>query len=157
MSSAAAAAAATATAAGDQSTTTAARTLYRNLLRMARLAPKAEARRETTLKIREGFRANATEANQDKVAELLKDATSRLGFLRMVTPSRSLKSTAATTTEQTGSTTYVYNADGVVRKRDRAAHSNWSGSNMDPDSVSRHTASLSRAGFRNNADAKGIF
>jgi hypothetical protein len=34
---------------------------------------------------------------------------------------------------------------------------NWTGSNIDPDSLARHNASLKRMGFRDNAHAKGIF
>jgi hypothetical protein len=42
-------------------------------------------------------------------------------------------------------------------KRDKAAVSNWTGTNLDPDAVSKHTALLNRAGFRDNAHAKGFF
>lgn len=35
--------------------------------------------------------------------------------------------------------------------------SNWTGNNMDPDSVSRHYRSLKRAGFSDNNHAKGFF
>ena len=34
---------------------------------------------------------------------------------------------------------------------------NWTGSNINPDSLARHNASLKRMGFRDNAHAKGIF
>ena len=43
------------------------------------------------------------------------------------------------------------------QERDKAKWSNWDGSNMDPDSVARHNRSLRRAGFRDNAHAKGFF
>ena len=34
-------------------------------------------------------------------------------------------------------------------------HTNWNGSNLDPDSVRRHYQGLKRAGFRDNTHAKG--
>ena len=37
----------------------------------------------------------------------------------------------------------------------KARWSNWSGNNLDPDSVTRHRNSLTRAGFRDNNHAKG--
>ena len=57
-----------------------------------------------------------------------------------------------------GRTSIVYrNGEKVdaARERDKAKWSNWDGSNMDPDSVARHNRSLRRAGFRDNAHAKG--
>ena len=53
-----------------------------------------------------------------------------------------------------GTTRFVYGKEG---KREKAAFTNWDGSNLDPDSVSRHYHSLNRAGFRDNAHAKGFF
>lgn len=47
--------------------------------------------------------------------------------------------------------------DGEAEARDRARYTNWNGGNLDPDSVARHQHSLNRAGFRDNAHAKGIF
>ena len=35
--------------------------------------------------------------------------------------------------------------------------SNWDGSNLDPDSVSRHNHHLDRLGYQNNAHAKGPY
>ena len=61
---------------------------------------------------------------------------------------------------QSGRTRIVYrNGEKVdaARERDKAKWSNWDGSNMDPDSVARHNRSLRRAGFRDNAHAKGFF
>ena len=40
---------------------------------------------------------------------------------------------------------------------ENAKYSNWHGSNIDPDSLARHNRGLKRAGFVNNAHAKGIF
>ena len=37
------------------------------------------------------------------------------------------------------------------------AVSNWHGGNMDPDSVAKHSAQLTRMGFKNNSHAKGFF
>lgn len=47
--------------------------------------------------------------------------------------------------------------DGDAEARERARYTNWTGGNLDPDSVARHQHLLGRAGFRDNAHAKGIF
>lgn len=39
--------------------------------------------------------------------------------------------------------------------RVKARYTNWHGGNLDPDSVRRHQHQLKRAGFRDNAHAKG--
>ena len=76
----------------------------------------------------------------------------RIAYLRMTTPRRPAS--------QKGRTSIVFR-DGekvdVARERDKAKWSNWDGANMDPDSVARHNRSLRRAGFRDNAHAKGFF
>lgn len=79
-----------------------------------------------------------------KVVKLLEQAQSSLGYLKMVTPKQPRS--------QAGVTRIVFGEhDGKVSK----AVSNWSGKNLDPDSVKRHYNSLKRAGFRDNTHAKG--
>lgn len=84
--------------------------------------------------------------------ELLRQAESRLGFLKIATPRGKVGSK--------GATRAVYR-DGKVlegeeaRKRDRAAHTNWDGRNMDPDSVRYHKQNLARAGFANHQQVIG--
>jgi len=121
--------------------------LYRNLLKYARSLPAAK-RIEGIEQIRGGFRAGAEASDPSKIDEMLKKANSTLGYLKIVTP-RSPKDHV-----QSGKTKTVFGDNSVKRSR---AVSNWTGSNMDPDSVARHHAGLKRAGFKSNADMKGIF
>lgn len=87
-----------------------------------------------------------------KVKELLRQAESRLSFLKIVTPKNRVGSA--------GETRAVYR-DGKVmegeqaRQRDKARHSNWDGRNLDPDSVRKHTQNLARAGFANHRQVIG--
>eukprot|EP01039_Chlorochromonas_danica_P000888 gene887-969_t len=118
--------------------------MYKNLMKFASRLP-ANKREESLKRIREEFRKNSQEHNPEQVAEMLKFASSTLGYLKIVTP-RSVK-------EQRGHTRIVFGDASNPSK----AVSNWTGSNMDPDSVSRHYRSLKRAGFTDNKSAKGFF
>ena len=89
---------------------------------------------------------------EEEAARLVDAFDGRIAYLRMTTPRRPAS--------QKGRTSIVYrNGEKVdaARERDKAKWSNWDGSNMDPDSVARHNRSLRRAGFRDNAHAKGFF
>lgn len=121
--------------------------VYRNLLKYAQSLPKTS-RNDTISKIKQQFRANASETSPEKLNELLQHANSSLGYLKIVTP-RKMK-------DQQGHTTIVFGSNSNEPKSSKAV-SNWTGKNMDPDSVKRHFNSLNRAGFKNNTDAKGFF
>jgi len=104
---------------------------------------------------------------ENRVSKLLEQASSTLGYLKMVTPKRRIGATANASSgdggegRATGGRTYLVYKDGEGRvteeaaRRDKLAYSNWDGSNMDPDNVRRHQHQLSRMGFRNNRHAKG--
>ena len=79
----------------------------------------------------------------------MRKADSSLSYLKMSTP-------RAPETPQNGAYTVRFGDDKSTGKRSLAV-SNWTGSNMDPDSVKRHYRSLDRAGFKSNAHMKGIF
>lgn len=98
----------------------------------------------------------------------MEKASSTLGYLKMVTPKRRIGSAADASSGDseeggtgTGGRTYLVYKDGEGRvseeamRREKAAYSNWDGSNMDPDAVRRHQHQLSRMGFRDNTHAKG--
>lgn len=113
------------------------------MLKLAKSLP-ADKRQQTIEQIRSQFRLNSAENDQMKVVKLLEQAQSSLGYLKMVTPKQPRS--------QAGVTRIVFGEhDGKVSK----AVSNWSGKNLDPDSVKRHYNSLKRAGFRDNTHAKG--
>lgn len=84
--------------------------------------------------------------------ELLREAESRLSFLKIATPRGRVGSA--------GATRAVYR-DGKVmdgekaRQRDKARHSNWGSGNLDPDSVRQHKQNLARGGFANHQQVLG--
>jgi hypothetical protein len=117
--------------------------------------------------LRQAFR-QPIQTTQGQTAESrLQLAQSRLSFLRMTHPRSSLRRSAEESNNG-GRSVFVYhngrrmtvgetvNSEGTSRSNSRV-HSNWDGSNLDPDSVKRHKYQLRRAGFANNAHAKGFF
>jgi hypothetical protein len=122
--------------------------VYRNLLKLARSLPAAT-RDGSIAQIREGFKTGKGLSDPSEVQKMLEKANSTLGYLKIVTPK------SAQNKVQEGKVTFVFGDKDPLRP-DRAV-SNWTGSNMDPDSVKRHNQSLKRAGFKSNSDMKGIF
>lgn len=122
--------------------------IYRNLLKLSRALPAAK-RAQSIAQIREGFRSAKGVNDPKEIQILLEKANSSLGYLKIITPR------SAQSKPQTGKTTIVF-GEGDNLKPGRAV-SNWTGSNMDPDSVRRHNQQLKRAGFKSNAHMKGIF
>ncbi|CAM9739879.1 unnamed protein product [Hapterophycus canaliculatus] len=126
--------------------------IYRQLLTLSKRLPTAQQRDDAVQGVRESFRASTKVTDPSKVNELLRQAESRLGFLKMATPRGKVGSK--------GSTRAVYR-DGKVmegeeaRKHDKARHSNWDGRNLDPDSVRFHKQNLARAGFANHQQVIG--
>lgn len=122
--------------------------VYKKMLQMAR--GLSEPRRSGVIvEIKQQFRANK-EKSTSEVAALLETANSSLGYLKIITPRVRARE------GQSGVTRVVFGpsiADGKGRK----PMTNWTGANLDPDSVTKHNQLLKRAGFRNNKDAKGIF
>ncbi len=103
------------------------------------------------------------------MGELLSKANSSLGYIKMITPKKFNDGQSGFTkigmklilSYSCSLLTSLCNVMccavfGDATKATRAV-TNWTGRNMDPDSVKRHHASLRRAGFKGNADAKGIF
>lgn len=105
--------------------------------------------------LREGrseLEANRDLTDKTEIEKLIINFENRLSFMKMTT----VKSVGS----QQGVTRLIYrNGEKVDRAtpRDKARHTNWDGGNMDPDSVTRHYAGLKRAGFKDNAHAKGVF
>lgn len=59
--------------------------IYRRMLRLSKRLPAAE-RGPALVQIRAAFRDNASETRADKVAELIRVAQQKLGYIRIVTP-----------------------------------------------------------------------
>lgn len=123
--------------------------MYRKLLKSVRKLQTPDCAKKTQ-QIRDCFRSSINERDPEKIKSLIFKAQSSLGYMKIVSPRR--KSDG-----ETGRTRIVYGdkagSEGTVRK----AYSNWTGKNMDPDSVAKHYQLLNRAGFRDNKHAKGDF
>jgi len=114
--------------------------LYKSLLKAACKLPEAQ-RVKVCGDVRRAFR-ESKEVNPDEVSKLLEKAASTLGYLKIITPrGRQVAQSEGARASEGG----------------RKATSNWSGKNLDPDSVRRHQSILKRAGFRSNREAKGTF
>lgn len=126
--------------------------LYRQLISSSKRLPTKQRRDEAVLSVRESFRSNARVTDPSKAKELLREAESRLSFLKIATPRGRVGSA--------GATRAVYR-DGKVmdgekaRQRDKARHSNWGSGNLDPDSVRQHKQNLARGGFANHQQVLG--
>ncbi len=136
---------------------------YRNLLKTVRQVP-AKKRYEILAQIRTEFRSNSSETSAEKIGEMLKKAQSSLGYIKVISP-RTRSGQSGTTKIVFGNNSSNGNGDGsdggsssdLNKPLKNKPISNWTGSNIDPDSLARHNANLRRAGFRDNAHAKGIF
>ncbi len=118
--------------------------VYKHLLRMAKGMP-AKDRSKTVQQIKEEFRKNVAETDPYKITAMLDKANSTLGYIKIVSPKR------FEAREQQGTTKIVF---GEAKKQNKAM-TNWTGKNMDPDSVKHHHRNLNRAGFKSNAHVKG--
>ena len=72
---------------------------------------------------------------------MIEKANSSLGYIKMVTP-RERSANAGVTR------IVVDHSQGISKTQ---VHTNWTGSNMDPDQISRHQHTLKRAGYKGNA------
>ena len=130
--------------------------MYKNMLKMVRQVP-AKKRYEMLNQIRSEFRGNATESSPERVSELIKKAQSSMSYIKVITPR------TRSSGPQDGVTKLVFNgngsstSDGTSKASSFKPITNWTGSNINPDSLARHNASLKRMGFRDNAHAKGLF
>ena len=95
-------------------------------------------------------------AAQESLDARLQVADERMSFLRMITPKdRSSTGNGGTWVYKDGER--LKNQNGTLRDSNGRVVSNWDGKNLDPDSVKIHKHQLKRAGFVNNAHAKGLF
>ena len=130
------------------------RTSYRILARLIRQMPQHKSSQDKARReLRESFRRplGDTETVQDR----LKKANDRISFLRITTPKSRTEKRAGTYVYKDGK--LVEEGQATVRDANGRVVSNWDGKNLDPGAVKRHNVSLKRAGFVNNAHAKGIF
>lgn len=126
---------------------------YREIARLVQRLPSKQVE-ASFQELQESFR-RPLEGNES-LDQRLKDADNRLSFLRMVTPKERRKSGEGGT--------WVYkdgerleHSNGTLRDSNGRVVTNWDGKNLDPDHVKQHNYQLKRAGFVNNAHAKGFF
>ena len=124
--------------------------IYKRMIILSKAITNKTQKADILKQIRDQFRTNIDQNDPEKINKLIQDANSSLSYLRIISPKiRSEK--------QDGFTKIVFsnNNNENENKTIRKAVSNWTGKNMDPDSVSRHYAGLKRAGFKNNSHVKG--
>jgi hypothetical protein len=118
---------------------------YRNMIKLAKsVSPQSDSEKMLKM-IRTQFRKEVSDPKE--VTKLLAKAQSNISYMKMITPK-------ASDAKDRGEQSFAVDKKDGSRVASRV-HTNWTGSNMDPDSVARHNASLKRAGFRNNFHAKG--
>jgi hypothetical protein len=91
----------------------------------------------------------------ERVHDRMQQAESRLSFLRMTSVSPPRRGRGGRWMYKDGER--LSNVNGTFRDAKGRVVSNWDGSNLDPESLQRHKKLLNRAGFVNNAHAKGVF
>lgn len=119
------------------------------MMRLAKSMPRQQ-RDGILQQIRLEFRKSADIDDTESVSALLDKAASSLSYMKIVAPRK------APSKNQQGYTRITFGGPKNAKRPDKAV-SNWTGNNLDPDSVARHYHGLKRAGFRNNSDMKGIF
>jgi hypothetical protein len=125
---------------------------YRTLAQLVSRLP--EARQSSSRKeLREGFRKPL--ASGESLEDRIKVAEERVSFLRILTPKGGPNNQSGRWIYRDGKR--VEGETATKRDANGRIVSNWDGKNLDPESVKRHNQQLKRAGFLNNAHAKGIF
>lgn len=127
-----------------------ARQIYRELFRYARQSKDMQG---NLSQLRSEFRKPL--ALNEELKDRLQHAESRLSFIRMTTVKNN-------STGKTGKWIYrngekLEAVNGTLRDSSGRVVSNWSGNNLDPESVTTHRKQLRRMGFKGNAHAKGFF
>jgi hypothetical protein len=152
------------------------RTVYRDLLHIVKQQPQqSQTQRSVNIaELRSSFRQPLADA--ETVESRIEQAHKRLSFLRIsnvkVKPRGSTSQgqqalgKGAALSGDGGRQRWVYRngerleadmATGTLRTASGRVVSSYDGTNLDPESVTRHKKSLRRAGFVNNTHAKGIF
>ena len=127
------------------------RKAYRDLAHLIRHMPEKD-RVKGIEELRMSFRRPL--ASNERLEDRLKQAQERASFLRITTVKTKPRGESGTWVYRDGKK--IMNEHATIRNAGRVV-SNWDGNNLDPESVKRHKQQLHRAGFVNNAHAKGIF
>jgi hypothetical protein len=130
----------------------AARQKYREMVRLVQRLP-AKQIDQSYKELRKTFRQPLQKG--ESLDKRLEAADDRISFLRMITPKERVSGGTGTWVYKNGER--LEQSEGTLRDSNGRVVSNWDGKNLDPDSLKRHNHQLKRAGFVNNAHAKGIF
>ena len=129
---------------------------YREMARLVRRLPDKQLD-SGYRELKQSFRRPLQEG--ESLDQRIQAADDRLSFLRMITPKPRRRQEGSN-----GGGAWVYKDgqrlernQGTLRDSNGRVVTNWDGKNLDPDSVKRHNYQLKRAGFVNNAHAKGFF
>lgn len=136
----------------DEMATNSIRHKYRAIARLVQRLPEKQLDKSWK-ELRQSFRRPLAEG--ESLDARLKAADDRMSFLRMVTPKERPSSQGGKWVYKDGER--LENQGGTLRDSNGRVVSNWDGKNLDPESVKRHNYQLKRAGFVNNAHAKGFF
>ncbi|GAX21343.1 hypothetical protein FisN_6Lh092 [Fistulifera solaris] len=128
------------------------RQVYRELFHLTRQQPSHH---PLLQELREKFRRPLSE--NETPEQRLREAESRLSFLRMKSTKSQQRGTLAGRWVYRNGERLEADAEGTFRDSKGKVVSNWDGKNLDPESVKMHRQQLRRAGFVNNAHAKGLF
>ena len=127
---------------------------YREVARLVQKLPSHQVD-QSYKELRHVFRRPLEEG--ETLDQRIKAADDRMSFLRMITPKEQASRTGGTWVYKDGERLEHAGGGGTLRDSNGRVVSNWDGKNLDPDSVKRHKHLLKRAGFVNNAHAKGYF
>ncbi len=119
---------------------------YKNMLMLCKKLPVSK-QMDIRKQIQQAFRSNSNETNSSKIKELVAKAQSSLGYLKIITPK--------STSNGEGYTKIVFDTNQSGKSSSSKAVSNWTGKNLDPDSVKKHYDTLKRMGYKNNQQPKG--
>jgi hypothetical protein len=125
---------------------------YRELARLVKRLPE-NSYENGWQELRTSFRKPL--ASGEELDNRLKAADDRMSFLRMITPKEKGSNQSGRWVYKDGKR--VEDQSATTRDANGRVISNWDGKNLDPCSVTRHNQQLRRAGFVNNAHAKGFF
>ena len=126
---------------------------YKTLAQLIQRLPDNNTREKGWSELRESFRKPL--ASGESLEDRLKKADERESFLRIITPKDRPMNQSGRWIYKDGK--LVQGHSGTKRDGSGRVVSNWDGKNLDPESVKRHNQQLRRAGFVNNAHAKGFF
>lgn len=124
---------------------------YRTLAQLVKLLDR-KSQEKGWQELRTSFRKPL--AGGESLDNRLKVADEKESFLRIMTPKKRSLNQGGRWIYKDGEKVAGDSGTKIVNGR---VVSNWNGKNLDPDSVRLHDKQLKRAGFLNNAHAKGIF